>query len=237
MRFITDEVRRERASVFLAGVQAVKRTVEPCREKDVLSARALGLLVKAALEPGTTLLEMYRALGLSGGEGKSAQESLIARGLVRVRRLVRKGRGAQPQVLEITKCGKEVLGARGITPTPHVLKGGFLHDCCGRGIARWCERRSYRYSFERTLGAKCFDVVYEDEGGLLHGVEVCLTGSATLNAEQLFKAGGVAGVVDVLGLCETAAFAKAIRVEFARIDQLGLYREKVRVGLLADFME
>lgn len=237
MRYWTEEQRRQSAEAFLASVHAVKRQAESVPSTSDLTGASSSLLIKAALEPGKNLLDMYRDLGLHPAEGKAAQEDLVARGFVRVHRLVRKGRGGQPQVLEVTHEGVQALLKRGITPAPRLLKGGFCHDCYARLLARWAAERKFRISFERTLGAKSFDAVYEDEHGSLHGLEICLTGSAAWTAQQLLKAAGVEGVAQVVGLCETQSFAKGVKQEFERIDQLGLYRNKVQVCLLADFLE
>lgn len=237
MRYWTDEEIQRRADSFFASVVAVEKAMPAPERKDELSKSAIALLVKAGLEPGTFLLEMYRALGLNGTSGKAAQEGLVAKGFMRVHRLVRKGRGAQPQVLEVTKEGAAFLNERGIAVAPLVLKGGMKHSCYGLYVGRWGRARSMRHDFERTLGSKTFDVVLEDQDGRLIGVEICLTGAASMTAQQLLKAAGVAGVEEVLALFETQTMLRSVEQAFSSVDQLGLYEKKVRFCLLAEFME
>lgn len=237
MRHFSEEHRRSGAEAFLSTVTAVQRIAESVPKSNELPKAAMSLLVKAALEPGTFLLDMYAALRLHAAEGKQAQEDLVARGLVRLHRLVRKGRGGQPQVMEVTREGVVVLKARGISPAERLLKGGFKHSCYGALIGKWAATQSFIVFYERTIGVKCFDVVLQDKDGVLRGIEICLSGSAGWTAEQLMKAASVAGVVEVLTLCETQAFAKSVGLSFSMMDQLGLYKDKVKVGLLADYLE
>ncbi|MDX2199640.1 MAG: hypothetical protein SF069_11800 [Phycisphaerae bacterium] len=236
MRYWTEEMRRERAASFLAGVRATRKAERPKKPRDELSAQALNVLIKAALEPTTFLLDIYRALGLHGAAGKSAQQELTARGLIRLHRIVRKGRGAQPQVMEVTETGVVLLQTRGITPAKRLVKGGYLHDCYARLIGRWAERQGFRVSYERTMGQKVFDLTLEEKDGSITGVEVCLSGSAELNGRQLIKAAEVAGVKEVLGLCETVAFSRSVQKVVKAVDAIGLYEKKLRVGLLADYI-
>lgn len=237
MRYWTETQRRAGADAFLATVQATQKTAEQPMQSPSLPDASLKLLIKAALEPGTYLLDMYRALGLHPAEGKGAQEDLIARGYARVHRLARKGRGGQPQVIEVTDEGAAVLADRGITPAGRLVKGGFKHDCYARLIGRWAAAQKFRVAYERTLGGKTFDLTYEDEQGRLHGVEVCLTGSASWTAQQLQKAASVAGVLKVLAGCETQAFAKSVAQELSRLDELVLHKDKIQIVLLAEFTE
>lgn len=237
MRYWTEERRLQTAGAFLADVHAVKQYEKEKAKSSDLPGGSLNLLIKAGLEPGKNLLDMYDALGLHPAEGKAAQEDLVARGFVRVQRLVRKGRGGQPQVLEVTKEGEAVLAARGISLAPRVVKGGFKHDCYARLIAEWAVRRMWRHTFERTLGEKTFDLVLEDDQGRLHGVEVCLSGTAEWTAQQLLKAVAVPGVAEVMALFETSAFQRAVQKEFEKLSPLGLYAEKLKVELLAEFMD
>lgn len=237
MRYWSENRRKQTAEAFLAGVHAVQKAVEPVQKTGDLPNASLTLLVKAALEPGTFLLDMYRMLGLHPAEGKAAQEDLVARGFVRLHRLVRKGRGGQPQVLEVTRAGADVVVSRGMTLAPRLLKGGFKHDCYARLIGRWAGKQSMRCTYERTLGAKTFDLVLEDGKGQLTGVEICLSGASGMTAQQLMKASAVAGVNEVLALFETQAMQRSVAQAFAGVDQLGLYKGKVRLALLAEFME
>jgi len=127
---MSEEQRRRRVRALLGGVTAVagQRAVQEPKATE-LSPEAVAVLVKAGLEPDRTLLELYRDLNLHAAEGTAAREQLGARGMVRPHRLARKGRGGQPQVLEVLPAGVAELGKRGIKLAEKKLKrGGFKHD-------------------------------------------------------------------------------------------------------------
>ncbi len=237
MKFISEEERRRRVDALMHGVEAtsVRNVERPVVNQ--LDQASLKVLTKFGLEPGTHLLEAYSALGLHPAEGKAAIDDLLARGFVKLHRLVRKGRGGQPTVVELLPAGKEELAKRGITLAEKKLKrGGFKHDVYGRYLEKWAKAQAFRYWFERTLGRKAFDFVHEDVDGNLRGIEICLTGSVEWTAQQTIKAAEVEGVVQVVVACEQKAFLKAIMEEVRKIDALGLYRKKIEGKSLAEFV-
>lgn len=238
MPYLSEETRQARAAVFLDGVNAVKTVKRHVPAVGELGEASLKVLIKAALEPGARLLDIYRALSLHPAEGKRAVDDLIARGLVRVHRLVRRGRGGQPQVLEVLPRGVAELEKRGISPAEKKVKrGGFKHDVYSRVVEAWAKANGARQIwFERTLGAKAFDMVLEREDGVLEGVEVVLTGSAKWNASQALKAASVEGVREVIVACEDRRLMKGIEAELKEQDGLGLFRKKISVRHLSEFV-
>lgn len=235
-RHFSEEERKERVAGLLQGVQAVRAAVKEEVSPGVLSDGALKVFVKAALEPGTQLLELYESQGLHAAQGKSAVEELVARGFVKVHRLVRKGSGALPQVLEVLQLGVDELAKRGIPCAEKRLKrGGFRHDVYARWLERWAKVQGVHYSFERVLGRKAFDFVSEDAQGVLRAIEICLSGSVRWNAEQAIKGAEVQGVAEVVVACERKEFVMAILSEVKEIDALGLYRKKIVGKVLAEY--
>lgn len=240
MRYLTETERRRRVNVLLSQVTAVEvkpAAAQTTPAKNVLSPAAANVLIKCALEPATLLLQIYAALSLHAAEGKRAVDELLARGYVRTHRLARKGRGGQPTILEVRATGVAELARRGISPAKRLIaRGGHLHDVYGRFIQAWLRAQGVtRMHFEKTLGEKAFDVLYEDASGL-HGVEICLSGTAEWTAAQMIKAASVAGVVDVVMACEKASFMKLVTAQLQQIDALGLYRPKIKPMLLADYL-
>ena len=140
-------------------------------------------------------------------------------------------------VVEVTELGEVETRRRGIVMAKPVLKGGFKHDVYGRWVGKWAERKSYRHWFERTLGSKQCDFVYEEREGKLVVVEICLSGTAKWNAEQALKALLNDGISELILGCETRKFGEEILKEFEDVDRVGLYRGRVRVCQLAEFME
>lgn len=239
LKHMTEEQRLQRASAFLSDVTAVIQPQAAAEISDVneLSATSLKVLIKAALELGIWLVGMYRTLGLHPAEGKQAVDDLLARGFVRIHRLVRKGRGGQPQVLELLPRGVAELEKRGISAAEKKVKrGGFKHDVYSRHIEKWARANGYRQVwFERTLGVKAFDLVLERGDGLI-GVEVCLTGLAKWNASQAIKAASVTGILLVIVACEDRRLMKGIEHELAEQDGLGLFRKKIVLRHLSEYM-
>ena len=240
LKHMTEEQRLQRASAFLSDVTAVIQPQAAAEKSDVneLSSTSLKVLIKAALELGIWLVGMYRTLGLHPAEGKQAVDDLLARGLVRIHRLVRKGRGGQPQVLELLPRGVAELEKRGISPAEKKVKrGGFKHDVYSRHIEKWARANGYRQVwFERTLGVKAFDLVLEREDGELIGVEVCLTGLAKWNASMAIKGASVTGISLVIVACEDRQLMKGIEHELAEQDGLGLFRKKIVLRHLSEYM-
>jgi len=231
---------RARATqVFSASIVALGSDVPGVVENqdpDVngLSEEAVKILVKCGMEPGVLLTDIYKDLGLHPTVGKRGLDELIARGVVKVHRIPRKGRGSQYSVVEITDDGE--LGKHGIQKPKQVLKGGFKHDVYGRWLGRWAAAKGWRYWWERTLGKKTFDFVYESPQGLV-AVEVCLTGSAKWNAEQAIKGAENYGISELIVACETQKIGCAIMKELEKSDTFGVYRSRIRMCQLAEFLE
>jgi hypothetical protein len=237
MKYITESQRRWRAQGFLNGSDTVRgQPVEKPSEPE-LAANSLKVLVKVALEIGLTLLVVYAGLGLHAAEGKRAVDDLLARGWIKLHRIARKGRGGQPEVVEVLPAGRAELVKHGITPAEKKLKrGGFKHDVYARYVEAWARELGHRYWFERVLGPKAFDFVYEDSQGSLRAIEICLSGSAEWTAEQMLKGATVEGVEQVVAACETPGFMKAILKQIRTIDALGLYQKKILGQLLAEYV-
>lgn len=240
MKFMDEVERLRRMRLLLDRVTArhAQPVDSPAASKTAeLTPPAGNVLIKSALEPGTPLTSIYAALQLHAAEGKRAVDELLAAGYVRMHRIARKGRGGQPTVLEVLRAGMQELSKRGVAPAPRLIaRGGFLHDVYGRFIHRWLHAQGVtRIQCERTLGEKAFDLLYEDAQGL-HGIEICLSGTAEWTAQQMLKAASVAGVVDVVMACEKQTFLKTANQKLEQIDALGLYRPKIKPALLADYV-
>ena len=238
MKHFSEQYRAQQRDAFMQNVRSFMPIKEsPMPDANQLSEHAVNLLITTALHIGLILTVAYKSLGLHAAQGKRALDELLAHGFVRIHRLARKGSGGQPQVLEVLPKGKEELRRRGITPAEKKIKrGGFRHDVYARYLEQWAKEKGYHYWFERTLGQKAFDFVYEDEHGNLYGVEICLSGSAELNAQQAIKAAGVEGIKEVIIACERQSFLKSIFAEIRKIDQLGLYQKKISGKLLGEYV-
>ncbi len=228
---------KQARDMFLASVEALKPDVKSKPEPGELSGLAVKLAVKLAIEPDKPLTQVYSDVGFHPSTGKAALDELLARGFARVHRIPRKGRGGQYAVVEITQQADGELEKRGIRRPAAVLKGGFKHDVYGRWLGRWATKRHYRHWWERTLGKKTFDFVYELPDGNLIAVEVCLSGSAKLNAQQALKGLQNEGITELVMGCETRKFADAIMKQLEELDNLGLYRSRVRACQLTEFLE
>lgn len=238
MQFISETERRRRVERLLAKVDVVR--AEPVEQPQApgLVEDSVKLLVKVATEPMVPLTEAYLGLGMHASDGKWSEDDLLARGMIKLHRLARKGRGGQPTVVEVLPPGLDELRKHGITPAEKKLKrGGFKHDIYARYIERWARDAGYRCYFERTLGDKAFDVVIEDSSGALRAIEVCLSGTAELTARQLLKGAGVAGVQQVSAACETPKFLSQVLAELRLQDKEGLLGNKVVGQLLGEFVK
>lgn len=236
MRHLNEQLRSERNRAFMARVSVLAGPPSEPPKTSELSQRAVKVLVKAALEVDITLLAIYEALGFHPAEGKAAIDELLAKGCVQLHRLP-KGRGGQPTVVQILPPGRAELEKRGIVPAARKVKrGGFLHDVYARRIERWAKAEGHRYWFERKLGDKSFDFVYEDDGGKLRAIEICLTGSVEWTAQQMLKAAGVEGITQVICACARTAFLKSIKDQVRKLNPLGLYRGKITGKLLSDYL-
>lgn len=237
MKYITDEMRKFNNAGLLSSIVAV--LAERCAEPTVpgLSDTSFKVLIKATTEPGTWQEAMSESLGLHPAQMKGAVNDLLARAMVKLHHLP-KGRGGQPVVLEVLAKGIEELAKRGITPAEKKLKrGGFLHDVYARYLEKWGHGMGYRWWFERVLGKKAFDCVYEDSNGHLRAVEICLSGTAEWTAKQILKGAEVEGVAQVIVACERKPFLMAVMKEIQKMDALGLYRGKIVGKLLAEYLE
>lgn len=221
---------------FLAEIQAEKPQKREEPSPGELSQAAGNILTKAGLESGTFLMAIYDDLGLHHSEGRSAVEELLARGLIRIHRLPRIGRGGQPETLEVTDRGYEELEKRGIKRPGSVLKGGFLHDLYGRKVRQYLKQQGCRCWFEKKLGRKAFDLLFQREDGSLGAVEICRSGAASYNARQALKGLENEGITELILVCETKALSEAIKKQLKKMDQLGFYKDKVRTRLVAEFL-
>jgi hypothetical protein len=226
MRKLPHELARTEA--FLANVAAFERSPARAQEaRDQLSSGALGLLVRAAQHPGEFLVKLYKEVGLHPVQGKSSAEQLIARGLIKVHRLGREGRGARPMALEVLPRGLEELRQRGLEGAQRLLKrGGWKHDVYARWMVSWARGQSFQVWLERQLGPKAFDVVYEAKEELI-GLEICLTGSVAWNVQQLEKAASVEGVSKVVAVSDDAALLEGLEKRFPTRKQGQLFECKV----------
>jgi hypothetical protein len=204
--------------------------------KEKLSCLAVKLLAHVALNALCFVTQRYNELGLNLAEGKKTLEELVGKGFIRLHRIPRIGRGGQYQALEILEAGKALLAEKGITVEPLVLKGGYRHSFYGRLIGRWADSQKYKYSFERKLGQKEFDLVLELPAGEMIGVEIILTGSSPWNVSQLIKAAEVRGVSQVYVVCESRELRDRLKED---LDKYSLSQEmvrKVRFFLCAEFI-
>lgn len=237
MQFVPEDVRRRQVQRLMATVKVVRAEPVDQPQAPSVAANTINLLIKFGLEVMLTLLVAYQALGLHPSEGKRAVDDLLARGMVQLHRLPRKGRGGQPTVVEVLPAGLDELRKRGITPAEKKLRrGGFRHDIYARYIEQWAREAGYRCYFERTLGDKAFDVVIEDSSGALRGIEICLSGTAKLTASQLLKGAGVAGVQQVVAACEGQRFLSSVLAEVRSQDTDGRCGGKVVGQLLAEYV-
>ena len=236
MKHLSEQERLLRAQPFLSSVSASMPQAAKKPSTNELSKRSLNVLIKAALEPGIWLLAIYTSLNLHPAEGQAAVKDLLARAMVRTHRLVRRGRGAMPQGLEVLVPGKNELAKRGVEPATRILKGGFKHNVYGLLVEKSIKPTVRRFHFEYTLGAKTFDGVGEGHDGSLTGYEIVLSGTATPNADLALKGASVAGIEEVVLCCEDRKLMKNIDAKLLEIDALGMYRPKISFRHLSEFV-
>lgn len=236
---ILENERQTRLTRFMQGVNAVQAAVVKTEVSEPeLSSNAMNVLFKTAVEIGIPQLALYEALGLHPAEGKAAVDELLARNMIKLHRLARKGRGGQPVVVEVLPKGQEVLESRGMAPgEKRIKRGGFLHDVYVRIVERWAHSCGFRNMwFERTLGDKAFDFVFEDKESDLNAIEICLSGSAEWTARQTLKGASVEGIKELHVACDRKEFLLSVMKAMEALDGLGLYRSKIKVRLLAEYM-
>ena len=202
MKFLTEEERKKRIQGIieaftdsLVNSRMVTPEDEPAQDTlKELNENTLNLLILFNMMVGITRMKAMRQLGWHPAQIKKASEDLLARGYIRFHRLCRVGQGAPAQCCEILPTGFAELEKRGISPTAKLLSvGQFVHDVYGRWVANHLKEQGKKYTAERTLGVKRFDLV-EEGGEKLIGHEICLSGSAKLDAEQAIKAASVTGI-------------------------------------------
>lgn len=236
MRFLSEEQRGARAEGFLSRVSFLAGEPSESAEPYALSEVSRKVLIKAALEYWQPLLAVYESLGLHGAEGKRAVDDLIARGFIRLHRLARLGRGGMPTVIEVLSDGRTELSMLGISPTPlPVRRGGFRHGLYAYFQGQWASGKGYRSCFEKTLGGKAFDFVFEREGELI-AIENYLSGTVDYAARQTLKGAQVKGIKRVIVACERKSFLQEILRRVGQLDELGLFKEKIEGKMLAEFV-
>jgi len=150
------------ANAFKASVIATRAEERGEHVEGELSSNASAVMNKAVNEPDTLLTKIYSDLNLHPAEGKKAIDELIGRGYARIHHISRRGRGAMYGMLEILHTADEEIAKRGIVRPKPLLKGGFLHDAYARVISKYLREKGHRHWFEKTLGDKQFDIVYEE---------------------------------------------------------------------------
>lgn len=239
MRHLSDQNRTARAEQFLATVSA-ELHVPAAPKPDELPPLALRILVRAALAFGIFLTALYTDLNISPTAGKRAVDLLIARNLIRLVPVSRKGRGGRPVIIAILLAGKAELDQRGIEIDRGPLKGGAKHSFFGLSAGRRCKAQGFPYWYERTLNdgatSKQFDLVFQDAAGSLRAIEVITSGSPKHNAEGILRGASIPGIAEVIYACETKKAIDAIRGEIQEIDALGLYRGKTTGQLVGEYV-
>jgi len=219
---------------FMAGI-SVKTWVDEQGKSTSpsLSEAARLLLSFAVLRPQDSITKHYESAGLSAGKGRRALEELLTRGYVKPHKIARRGRGGQVTLVEALNSSNGLLVELGIKRPKRVLKGGWLHDVCGRCLGDWARAHGYRHWHEKTLGAKTYDFVHEENGDLI-AWEVWLSGSARLAAEAALKGLQNEGIQELRMVCRDVKAEKTLEQAVAEIDGLGFYRDKMKTYLILD---
>jgi cation transport ATPase len=95
--------------------------------------------------------------------------------------------------------------------------------------------RGYRHWFERTLGRKTFDFVYE-EGGELVAIEIVLSGSPRWNAAQALKGLENEGICRLIIAGDTRKKLTEIGKALKNLDSFQAYGDRVEVCHLAEYV-
>ena len=192
------------------------------------------LLAKAVSEPGWPLMRMYSDLGLAGNPGVAAKEKLLADGMAREHKLVRKGSGGQLLALEVLPRGLEIVRRMGLPVVELEGKGEFKHKVyVHRYLIPWAKKRKYRYWIERWFEPKQIDFVYEDQYQQLFAVEVCLSGSVEYNANAGVKCASLAGISQVVLACEDRKLIIGIKKMLS--NEMMSVQNKIQVMSLGEF--
>ncbi len=132
------------------------------------------------------LTPLYKDLGFSGYKGKKTKEELKREGLVYEVKLLKKGRGRDKVLLQVTPKGTEYLKRLGIT-LKRKGRGGVKHLYFQKMLKEWYELRGYTVEIEATVGDTCLDVLVIMKDGDRLGIEIALSEQyEDVNARKLW---------------------------------------------------
>lgn len=234
MKHLNEDERMRRNAEFLSRLVVQHSAIPGVSTQSNQCDDAVRLLVKHGLEPLTWLTQSYLDLGLHPAHGARAKEALIAEGKVLEQRMLRRGSGGHPCLLELLPPGIEVVRRMGFSPVLPDGKGKFRHWAYAEGyIARWANRMNYRHWRERTLGGKQIDVVVEDSEHRLIAFEICLSGSYELNASAGVRCAALEGIFRVVLACESKNMMNGIKKILSQ--EMTNVRSKISVESLAEY--
>jgi len=205
---------------------------------DALGAGERALLCIAAISLGDEVMGIYRKAGLSPTQGKAAMENLVAKGLIRVHRLPRAGRGAPWKTIEVLPAADVELAKAGLKRKEPPLKGSWLHSLYGYYVGRWAEGQGFKsVQFEKTYGPKTFDLAWQNAGGEIETVEICLTGAPQRTAEQLQTSASNKGIARIFAFVENRKSLDQTREALIQQDRDGICRDRMDFRLIGEVIE
>lgn len=235
---IQEQDRQQRLARFMANVTAFVDIPKPRSDRPMarISQEALKLLISANDHPATMKLDHYAQNDIHVAHGRRAIEELLAKKMIRTVALVREGRGARPEVIQLLEAGKAELSERGIEIVKQVVtRGSWEHDVYCRIIGKLLARDGFKVSFERWFGNKAFDVLGEKDGEFI-GYEAVCSGSSEWNARQGLRGATVPGLSRVVVACKSREAMGQIQKVLKADDELGIFQGKIEVRFLGEFV-
>ncbi|MEM4409110.1 MAG: hypothetical protein QXI19_10255 [Candidatus Caldarchaeum sp.] len=206
---VTDEEIARHMEKVLAGLEIVPRVpYEPEVAQEKVERPAMRFLEHVAREPLLSITERFRALGLSAWAGEKVVQELLQAGMVREEVIHRGGRGGRAKYLELTPKGREALRQEGVEVEVKG-RGGIKHLYWQHKICKAFKSKGYYAAVEVPLGDMFLDVLASDREGKRIGVQV-VTGELDAHEWEGIRKAVVAGLDEVLVLCEKSAVGEAI---------------------------
>lgn len=220
-------------------IDAARTETQQNETPELLRSGPLKLLMQVGLYPKRLFIEQRRAAGLKVTDAVRALKDLRSRGMVNEVELVRSGRGGRPLMLHLDNAGIDHLEQRGVKPERHVDRGDPEHRSYEYIIERCVDQPGMHQSIDRQYGDKAFDLrteVKTPEGTLTTGYEVVCSGSARHNAEAALRGATMDGVQRVVMACKDRKLIPAIQRQLHELDAIGLYRKKISVEFVGDYV-
>jgi DNA-binding MarR family transcriptional regulator len=132
-------------------------------EKEEITPTEKALIRDTGLNPLSSIVERYQRLGISAYQGNKAKDSLIKKGLVRIK-TISSGNG-RIKVLKLSPKGEKLADELGYDVKHLPKNAGFEHEYWKNRVADYYRNKGYEVEEEKHIGErKSTDIVTKKDG-------------------------------------------------------------------------